>query len=106
MFLRDNGFDIVSRAGVDEDLGNYGQAELTPDDVFELGVRADHRDAEILVLSCTEMRSVEAIERLEAALNKPVVTSNQAMMYEASCILGLPMEQQSYGQLFKQGIEV
>ena len=104
IFLKNSGFDIVSSAAVDEDLGNYGQAELTPDDVFDLGLQADHKDAEVLVLSCTEMRSVEAIERLEAALNKPVVTSNQAMMYQASCILGLPMEQQTFGQLFKHGV--
>ncbi len=103
-FLSDSGFGITSVASVDRELGNYGQAELTPDDVFELGVRADHEEAEIVVLSCTEMRSVETIERLEAAIQKPVVTSNQAMMYEASCMLGLPMDQPSYGELFKRGV--
>lgn len=99
-FLTSSGFNVVSSAGIEEELGNYGQAELTPDDVFELGLRADSDDAEVIVLSCTEMRSVETIERLEDALAKPVVTSNQAMMYEASCALGLPAANQTYGQLF------
>ena len=90
--------------GVDEDLGNYGQAEITPDEVFDMGVRADSDAAEAIVLSCTEMRSVEVISQLEDTLGKPVVTSNQAMMYEACCLLGLPPGELNFGNLFKAGV--
>jgi maleate isomerase len=90
-FLEACGFHTVSRAYVGEDLGNYGQGALTPEEVFELGCRADHRDAEALVLSCTDLRAVEAIEALERRLLKPVVTSNQALMYCAVKRLGLDM---------------
>jgi len=90
-FLEACGFHTVSRAYVGEDLGNYGQGALTPDEVFELGCRADHRDAQALVLSCTDLRAVEAIEALERRLRKPVVTSNQALMYCAAKRLGLDM---------------
>lgn len=103
-FLAGSGFDIVSTAGVDEDLGNYGQAEITPDEVFDLGMRADSDGAEAIVLSCTEMRSVEVIAKLEDALNKPIVTSNQAMVYQARCLLGLPPAELNFGRLFKAGV--
>ena len=83
------GFRTVSRAYVGEDLGNYGQGALTPEEIFDLGCRADHRDAEALVLSCTDIRAVEAIEALERDLRKPVVTSNQALMFCAVRRLGL-----------------
>ena len=99
-FLTSSGIDVVSTACVDEDLGNYGQAEITPDEVFELGMQANSDSAEAIVLSCTEMRSVEVITRLEEELNKPVVTSNQAMMYEACCQLGLPAAELNFGRLF------
>ena len=82
-FLADAGFETVSRADWPEALGNYGQGELTPDQVFELGLRADSSDAEAMVLSCTDMRGLETIERLEDALGKPVICSNQAMMFQA-----------------------
>ena len=82
-FLADAGFRTVSRAGVMETLDNIGQGAMTPQDVYELGLRADSAEAEVLVLSCTDMRSVEVIAELEAALGKPVVTSNQAMMLQA-----------------------
>lgn len=104
-FLTNSGFDIVSTAGVDEDLGNYGQAEITPDEVFDLGMRANSDAAEAIVLSCTEMRSVEVISRLEEVLQKPVVTSNQAMMYEACCLLGLPPAEINFGRLFEVEVE-
>lgn len=99
-FLTHSGFDVVTAAGVDEDLGNYGQGEMAPDEVFELGLRANSDAAEAVVLSCTEMRSVEVITRLEAALKKPVVTSNQAMMFEACRLLDLPTGEINFGSLF------
>lgn len=82
-FLSDMGFTTVARAEVAETLDNDGQGALSPDAVFELGLRADHPQAEVLVLSCTDMRSVEVIARLEAATGKPVITSNQAMIFAA-----------------------
>ena len=88
-FLKLSGIDPVSDAYVGEDLGNYGQGALTPHEVFELACRADSSRAQAVVLSCTDMRSVEAIEAIEAALGKPVVSSNQALMHVAIKRLGL-----------------
>ncbi|NKB63554.1 MAG: hypothetical protein GKR95_16035 [Gammaproteobacteria bacterium] len=61
-------------------FGNYGQSALTPDQVFDLGARADSPDAQAIVLSCTDMRAVEIIEPLQDTLGKPVVCSNGALM--------------------------
>ena len=82
-FLRNSGINVADITYVGSDLGNYGQGDLTPDDVFDLGVRADHEDADAIVLSCTDMRAVEVINRLEDRLGKPVVSSNQALMHIA-----------------------
>ena len=88
-FLEAAGFEVVRTAGIGRDLGNYGQSELEPGEVFRLGMRADHEDAEAIVLSCTDMRAVEVIEALEDRTGKPVVTSNQAMVHAALARLGL-----------------
>ena len=100
-FLADSGFETVSRAEVTKALGNYGQGELTPDEVFGLGQRADSPEAEAIVLSCTDMRSVETIARLEEILRKPVVTSNQAMMFETLAHLNLLTHAKPFGVLFR-----
>lgn len=100
-FLATAGIETVSSAEVDSQLSNYEQGALTPDEVLDLGLRANAGDAEVIVLSCTDMRSVEVIARLEADTGKPVVTSNQAMMFEAACTLGLDMQHLPFGQLFR-----
>jgi len=99
-FLTESGFETVSRAGVGTALGNYGQGELIPDAIFDLGHYADSAGAEALVLACTDMRSVETLERLERALGKPVVASNQAMIFAALPHLGLPPGSVRCGRLF------
>lgn len=88
-FLADAGVETVNVADVGKALGNYGQGALTPDEVFALGERADHPDAEAIVMSCTDMRSIEVIDGLEAELGKPVVSSNQAMLFEALEVLDI-----------------
>ena len=89
-FLTNSGFEVVNVTYVGSDLGNYGQGDLTPNDVLELGTRADSASAQAIVLSCTDMRAVEIIESLEERLKKPVVSSNQALMHVACKRLGLP----------------
>lgn len=101
-FLAENGIETVRCADVGRELGNYGQGELTPDEVFDLACQADHPDAQAIVLSCTDMRSVEAIERVEAKLGKPVVTSNQAMMFCLMRALNLPRHDRMPGRLFNR----
>ena len=67
-FLATSGIETVARSEVGAALSNHGQGDLGPDAVFDLGLAADHPDAQAIVLSCTDMRSVEIIDRLEAEL--------------------------------------
>ncbi|MFK7754143.1 MAG: Asp/Glu racemase [Sedimentitalea sp.] len=101
-FLGEAGIETLRCADIGRALGNYGQGELSPDEVFDLACRADHAEAEAIVLSCTDMRAVEAITRIEARLGKPVISSNQAMMFGLCRLLGLAREPQMPGALFAQ----
>jgi len=99
-FLGDEAVQTVARADIDQVLSNDGQGALTPEAVLELGLRADNPEVDAIVLSCTDMRAVEIIGRLEAATGKPVVTSNQAMMFQCLELLGISDAPQGFGQLF------
>jgi len=101
-FLTDTGVQTVARSEVDAALDNYGQGEMDPQTVYDLGLAADHPKAEAIVLSCTDMRSIEVIDRLEHTIGKPVITSNQAMMFQAMRLLGLDERLRGYGQLFER----
>lgn len=101
-FLAESGVETVARSEVSDVLDNYGQGNLDPQDVFELGLAADHPKAEAIVLSCTDMRSVEIIDRLEAAVGKPVISSNQAMVFQACELGGISEPLPGYGQLLQR----
>ena len=99
-FLEQSGFAVVSRHDHDCDLGNYGQGELTPQQVVEFASRADSASAQAIVLSCTDMRAVEAIEAVEAHSDKPVVSSNQALLFWALKHTPVSSDEVRCGRLF------
>ena len=100
-FLADMGVETVARSEVSETLDNDGQGAMTPEDVLALGRAADHPEAEAIVLSCTDMRSVETLAALEAEVGKPVISSNQAMAFQAMEMLGIDRPMSGYGGLLE-----
>jgi len=99
-FLASEGIETIARADIGRNLGNYGQGELTPDEVVELALKVNNPSVDVIVLSCTDMRSVEAISRIESLTGKPVVTSNQAMIFNLCKALSLPRPNAAPGMLF------
>ncbi len=102
-FLRECGIEVSGDAHPRRDLDSYEQ-EMDPESVYEMALRADAEaaDAEGLVLSCTQMRAVEAIEAIEASTGKPVVTSNQALVRACLARVGVdPCEVAAGGRLFR-----
>ena len=101
-FLAAAGIETVRRSEVTEPLSNEEQGAMTPDEVLASGIRADHDDADAVVLSCTDMRSVETLACLEQAIGKPAICSNQAMMHEALRRLGIDDPVPGFGTLLER----
>ncbi len=99
-FLEDAKFQVVNHTDIGRELSSHEQGELTPDHIFDLALEADHPEAEAIVLACTDLRVVEAIPRIETALAKPVISSNQAMLLAASILLGLEKGEALAGRIF------
>jgi len=102
-FLASNGHETVASAKMKGELLSHEQGAITPDQVYELARRADHKDAQAIVLACTDLRAVEAISRIEEALNKPVISSNQAMMFAILSTFDLGANSKTPGYLFQAG---
>lgn len=73
---------------------------LEPDAIAEAAVSVCHADADGLFISCTGIRSVETIARIEAALAKPVITSNQCMFWQCLGHAGFEGGIRGFGRLF------
>ena len=103
-FLEAAGVAVLRNVDLGRALSSREQRGLTPDVAYELGRRADHPDAEAVVLSCTDLRSVEVLDLLERDLGKPVVTSNQALVW--ACLRRLGVDSRDVaagGRLFRLG---
>jgi maleate isomerase len=57
-------------------------------------------EADAYFLSCTAVRTAEVIEPLERDLDRPVVTSNQAMVWHCLKELGVKAAPKGFGRLF------
>ena len=62
-------------------------AMLTANEIISAAKVATNDDADALFISCTAMRSAEIIPEIEAAIGKPVFTSNQATFDQISQII-------------------
>ncbi|MER8504929.1 hypothetical protein [Mesorhizobium sp. M1142] len=58
-------------------------AGLSPESIFEASCSFNSSEAEALFIPCTLLRTSSIIDRLEARLGKPVITANQAMLWDA-----------------------
>ena len=98
-FLEQSGISVVNELAFEKDLSSVEQNALTPQDAFEMALKVDHSDAEAIVISCTDYRSLEAVNDIEAELKKPVITSNQALAHACFKRMGL-----STGHITKGGM--
>ncbi len=79
---------------------NEAMAKISPESIYQAALTADRDDAEALFISCTAIRAVDVIERIEQKLGKPVVTAVQAMFWQALRLSGFKEGIPGYGKLF------
>jgi maleate isomerase len=73
--------------------------ELLCDQVRKLG----SGDSEAVFLSCTGLPTITLLERLEAELKKPVISSNQATLWKLKNMVGLNDPIRGFGSLLEAG---
>lgn len=72
------GLDVMQTVSL-EMADDRDIARLAASAIRSAALRADHPDAEALFISCTALPVLPLIDEIEAALGKPVITSNQAL---------------------------
>ncbi|WP_157973482.1 ectoine utilization protein EutA [Tropicimonas sp. IMCC34043] len=97
-YFADFGIDVIKAhcLGFSDDRD---MARIAPDEVIAAALATDHPQAEALFLSCTALPAVPLVERIEAALGKPVLCSNQVLFRSLLLQAGLPMPR-GFGRVF------
>ncbi|HEY5646535.1 MAG TPA: Asp/Glu racemase [Pseudomonadales bacterium] len=80
---------------------NEVMAALPPEAIYEAALEADRPEADALFISCTAIRAVDVVGRIERALGKPVVTANQAMIWQALRWSGYTEVMEGCGRLLR-----
>lgn len=80
---------------------NEEMAALTSEAIYRAALKADRPDADALFISCTAIRAVDVVERIEQRLGKPVVTANQAMIWQSLRATGCNAKVHEYGELLR-----
>lgn len=96
------GFEVVRvrSLGFDDDRE---MAKLPGEAIVAAAREADAPEAEALFISCTALQAMRVAAEIEVALGKPVVTSNQATIWELRRHAGLGGPVIGFGRLFARG---
>jgi maleate isomerase len=98
-FLEHLGLDVVGEAALGIDT-NDTMARLPPEQLLEWTLANRNSQADAYFLSCTALRTAELIKPLERKLGRPVITSNQVMVWHALRDAGLKEASADWGELF------
>lgn len=99
-YFLQHGFSITRFEGLNL---NYDRemVRVPPDFLAEVAGETDSPEAEAVVISCGALRSIEVIDQIEQRLGKPVVCSNQAMLWHCLRLAGIPDQFGGYGRLLR-----
>ena len=89
--------DVNMEAGNDSQVLGHMDASV----LIEAGRAIDAPDVEGIFIPCTAVRTLEAIEALEDAIGKPVITAIQATMWRVARLAGLGHDAPGGGRLFE-----
>ncbi|BAY36412.1 Asp/Glu racemase [Nostoc sp. NIES-2111] len=102
-FLSEASLEIVAFKGDERPKEVAKQSYLwhqSPDEAKAFIQKVSHKNAEAIVLPCTAWRTFEAIAELEAELNIPVITANQATIWSLAKHAALEFALRPRGILF------
>jgi maleate isomerase len=100
-YLEGDGFEVVAMDGLGIEEGVEIGA-VTPQQLYQEVTAIDRPEADGILISGTNYRTFEAIDPLEADLEKPVISANAAELWDALRTLGLDTTEIEKGQLFEE----
>jgi maleate isomerase len=101
-FLHESGYQVLHAVGFALN-GSDAYCAAPPSYWRDRVLEAARPDAEVYFVSCANISVFGVIEELERNLDRPVVTSNQAVVWDCVSRLGWPDRGDCAGRLFEFG---
>jgi maleate isomerase len=97
-YFRGEGFDVVSSTSADL---SRDPSRIEAAAVCEWASRQVADDAEAVFFGGNGFRAAGAISAMEARLDRPVLTSNQVLLWDVLASTGATFDVEGYGRLFR-----
>ncbi len=101
MSLAANGLSVVSQSS----FGCVSDLEiglLDEQTAYDMGITVDRPDAQAVVLACGNWSTLGIVDRLEASIGKPVLTTNQVCLWAALPLAGYHAPVFGWGRLLRE----
>ncbi len=97
-YLEKAGFEVLSVAGLNLEKDS-DMVRVTPHFIAEFALKQDRADADAIFISCGALRTLDVVQRIESQAGKPVIASNQAMIWDTLRLAGIGDKIIGYGSL-------
>ena len=98
-FFKNEKFEITSNSYFDIE-SDIDIGKVDPDYLYDVLINMDHKDADALFVSCTALQVLSIIDKLEKKINKFVLSSNQALIWDTLEKIGKNNSINGFGKLF------
>jgi len=99
-YLEAAGFEVLDIRGLELERDS-DMVRVAPHAIADFAAGLDRPQADAVFISCGALRSIEIVDALERRLGKPVVVSNQAMIWDTFRLAGIADRIEGYGSLLK-----
>ena len=100
-YFSEEGFMISSNSYLDISA-DYDIGKVEQEFLFDELSKMEMNGADALFISCTALPVLNIIDRLEKKINKPVLSSNQALIWDSLQTIGENKDINGFGKLFSQ----
>jgi len=97
-FVEDSGIKVLHTTWISK--RDTVASEISYETVYKLAEESNEPESEAIFISCVNLHTIELIDKIEADMKKPVITSNQATMWRLLRLANISDEVKGYGQLF------
>ncbi|MHB1160303.1 MAG: maleate cis-trans isomerase family protein [Chloroflexota bacterium] len=101
--LDNSGFEVLAIKGL-QIVGMKELASTLPTEAYRIGLEAIQAapEADAIFIPCTTFRAIDIIDRLEKETGKPVITANQASLWECLRLVGIDDPVNGFGMLLRR----
>ena len=100
-YMEAAGIEVLDIQGLNLE-NDSDMVRVAPDYILDFAASVDRADADAVFISCGALRSLAIADALERRLGKPVVTSNQAMIWDTLRLAGVADRVDGFGRLFAE----